>query len=632
MTVAGPSSGRSIDQTEVKFLVEKNADGILVVDEDGTVLFANPAAERIFGRPADSLIGSPIGIPFLAGETTEISIHRPSGDQVDAEICVVDTTWNHRPARLASVRDVSGRKAIEERLRHSAKMEAVGRLTAGIAHDFNNLLTVVLGNLENARRQSALAETALLRALDNATRGARRAAGLTERLLAFARRKPLDPRTIDVNVLVAGMSDLLQRTLGEEISVRVSRASDDPWTTEVDPTELEAAILNLAVNARDAMASGGELTIETANVELDAGYAAANHDVKPGDYVRISVSDTGAGMPPAVLKQAFEPFFTTKGGRGTGLGLSQVYGFAKQSGGHVKLYSEPGLGTTAKLYLPMAREAWRDGESQPEQQKAAADIPRGRPDESILVVEDDDDVRNYTGGSLRELGYRVFEAIDAAAALQILDREPDIRLLFTDLGLPGGVDGRTLAERARALRPSLKVVITTAYAASALIHDGRLDPGVDLVSKPFTFAALASRIREVLNRSNVDGRTTARILVVEDELLLRMLVVETLTDHGFEAVEAANFREGLGSFQQIGSELAAAIIDLGLPDKPGDDLVREIRAVRPDLPILLATGYPKDSIRDRLPRDKVLEILPKPFDPSGITAALQRLGIRTSKA
>jgi signal transduction histidine kinase/CheY-like chemotaxis protein len=625
MTVIGIASGRSIDQTEIRFLVEKNADGILVVDEEGTVLFANPAAEQIFGRSARALVGSPIGIPFLGDETTEIVILRPSGAQVDAEIRVVDTTWNHRPARLASVRDVSERKALEDRLRHSAKMEAVGRLTAGIAHDFNNLLTVVLGNLENAQRQAAFAETALLRALENATHGARRAAGLTERLLAFARRKPLDPRIVDVNLLVSGMSDLLQRTLGEEIRVRTTLATA-LWQTEVDPTELEAAVLNLAVNARDAMASGGVLTIETTNAELDDAYAAANNDVKPGNYVLVSVSDTGTGMPPSVLKQVFEPFFTTKGGRGTGLGLSQVYGFVRQSGGHVKLYSEPGLGTTAKIYLSRAEAKYLAEDPQPADPKAATDVPRAKPDESVLVVEDDSDVRAYVGSSLRELGYHVFEAIDAAAALQILECEPNISLLFTDLGLPGGIDGRTLAERARAARPSLKVVITTAYAASALIHDGRLDPGVDLLSKPFTFVALAARVRGVLDRSPVPERPP-QILIVEDEFLVRMLVAETLNTRGYAVVEAGSFREAVEQFRNIGDTLAGAIIDLGLPDKPGDHLVREIRASKPDLPIVLATGYGADSIRGGLAQDAHLQVLAKPFDPEAVVSALQRFGL-----
>jgi signal transduction histidine kinase/DNA-binding response OmpR family regulator len=629
MTPTHANSGRSIDQTEIKFLVEKNADGIIVVNEDGVVLFANPAAEDIFGRSADALIGSPIGIPFFAGETTEIEIHRPGGDQIDAEIRVVSTTWNQRPARLASLRDVSARRAFEERLRHSAKMEAVGRLTAGIAHDFNNLLTVVLGNLESAQRQSAAAEATLLRALENATRGARRAAGLTERLLAFARRKPLEPRIVDINAQMAGMSDLLQRTLGEQVNVRTALATN-LWHAEVDPTELEAAILNLAVNARDAMETGGTLLIETANAELDSAYANANADVDEGDYVLISVTDSGAGIAPDVLKHVFEPFFTTKGGRGTGLGLSQVYGFAQQSSGHVKLYSELEIGTTAKLYLPRAHSEQVSTPYHIAESKATRQIPHAEAGESVLVVEDDDDVRNYAVNSLRELGYTVFEAIDGTSALTILEHEPTIDLLFTDLGLPGGIDGRALAERARTTRSSLKIVITTAYAASALIHDGRLDAGVDLLSKPFTFAALAARIREVLDRDS-GHEQAASLLVVEDEALLRMLVMEMLTDSGCHAEEAATFREALAKARSIGERLDGAIIDLGLPDRPGDELVREIRAWLPELPIIVTTGYANHDLRERLAHDPHLQILAKPFDSHSLTAALARFGIRLRK-
>ena len=255
-------------------------------------MFANPAAEQLFARSVEELIGSPIGIPFVVGETTEIVLHRPSADQIDAEVRVVETTWHHHPARLVSLRDVSARKAMDERLRHSAKMEAVGRLTAGIAHDFNNLLTVILGNIESAQRKMEFVDPGLSRALENAMHGARRAAVLTERLLTFARRKPLEPKVFNPSALVAGMSDLLQRTLGEAIRVQTVLAAD-LWSVDADPTELEAAILNLAVNARDAMLSGGDLTIETSNAELDACYAAANVEATPGSYVLISVTDTG---------------------------------------------------------------------------------------------------------------------------------------------------------------------------------------------------------------------------------------------------------------------------------------------------------------------------------------------------
>ncbi|MBS0524054.1 MAG: response regulator, partial [Proteobacteria bacterium] len=612
MTMTDVNSGSGLDQMEVRFLVEKNADGILVVDENGVVLFANPAAEEIFGRPPRALVGSPIGVPVTAGEIAEIAVHRPDGRPLEAEVRVVETTWNHRPARLASVRDISGRKAMQERVSHAAKMEAVGRLTAGIAHDFNNLLTVVLGNLENAQRKLADDGAAVLRALENAERGARRAAGLTQRLLAFARRKPLEPKVIDVNGLVAGMTDLLQRTLGE--SIRVSTlASPDLWLVDVDPTELEAAILNLAVNARDAMPSGGDLRVETENLRVDSAEIAAEANLARGDYVVVSVIDSGTGMTPDVVRQVFEPFFTTKGGRGTGLGLSQVYGFATQSGGGVALRSDPGTGTAVRIYLPRT-PAKQPAPSPADSPPLSSTTPRATAADVVLVVEDDDDVRDYTAGSLRDLGYAVFEAGDAASALEIVAREPTIRLLFTDLGLPGGLDGRGLSEQALKLRPGLKVLITTAYAASALIHDGRLDAGIDLLVKPFTFDQLAARIREMLDRPQ-DPAGEVRILVVEDEALIRMLIVQVLEDLGCAVEEAGNAHKASQKIAAIGERLSAAIVDLGLPDRPGDAVIEELRRIRPGLPILLASGRDDPLIRQRLSKTGPLQILRKPFQP-----------------
>ncbi|WP_426440973.1 response regulator [Bradyrhizobium genosp. P] len=626
MNSADAKSRSGIDQAEIRFLVEKNADGIIVIDEGGTVLFANPAAEEIFGRQAELLVGRPIGIPFLAGDTAEIAIHKPDGDQIDAEIRIVETTWDRQPARLASLRDVSARKAAEERLRHTAKMEAVGLLTAGIAHDFNNLLTVVLGNLESAQRRFKIADPALLSALENATRGARQAAKLTEKLLAFARRKPLEPQVLDVNVLVSGMSDLLQRTLGEQIVVR-TRLIKDPWSVEIDPTELEAAIINLAVNARDAMPSGGQLVIETDNAEIEAVSAMTDIDVVAGSYVLITVTDTGTGMTPDVLQQVFEPFFTTKtGGRGTGLGLSQVYGFVKQSGGHVRLYSEPGIGTSAKLYLPKVLDAAAPTWAPVAEPIATAGAPHGKQGEMVLVVEDEADVRRYTVDSLRELGYRVFEAIDGASALDILARENDICLLFTDLGLPGGMDGRVLAERARAIRASIQILMTTAYAAGALVHEGRLDAEIELLNKPFSYSELATRIRELLDRQK--EQREIRILVVEDEFLLQMFVADTLADAGCVSIEAASASEGWAKFRAEQHGLAGAIIDLGLPDRRGDELIADIRVVQPDLPIVLATGYADESVRTRFAQDDRLAVLSKPFNPEELLAALRRFGIR----
>jgi signal transduction histidine kinase/CheY-like chemotaxis protein len=626
MNAANPGGAGGIDHAEIRFLVEKNADGIVVVDGDGVVQFANPAAERIFGRPADSLVGSALGIPLIGGDTTEISIHRPGGDQIDAEIRVVETSWENRPALLASLRDVSARKAMEERLRQTVKMEAVGRLTAGIAHDFNNLLTVVLGNLESAQRHSLIANSTRVQALDNAMRGARRAAVLTERLLAFARQKPLEPQLLDVNAVVLGMSDLLQRTLGEKINVRtvLDRAA---WNIETDPIELEAAILNLAVNARDAMPSGGELVIETANVELDSAYARANGEVTAGPYVLIAVTDSGAGMTKDVLRKVFEPFFTTKpDGHGTGLGLSQVYGFVKQTGGHVKLYSEPGIGTTAKIYFPKASAVRRARQPADEAPKAVQ-TPLARKNEAILVVEDDADVRNYTVGSLRELGYVVFEAVDAASALAIVEREAGLHLLFTDLGLPGGMDGRALAARVRELRAGVSILITTAYAGSVLVHEGRLDPGIELLTKPFSFPALAARIRELLDRPET-RRAGDRILVVDDEVLIRALIADSLGEVGLEVEEAGSVQEALAAIRSVGDTLAGAIVDVGLPDRPGDELVAEVRALQPNLPVILATGYADQTIRRRFAQDAFLQIMGKPFDPADLITALTTLGVR----
>jgi len=382
----------------------------------------------------------------------------------------------------------------DEALRQSQKMEAVGQLTGGVAHDFNNLLQIIIGNLETLERAVPETSGRMHRAVQSAMNGARRAASLTRRLLAFSRRQPLDPKPIDVNVLVTGVSELLHRSLGEIVEIETVRAAG-LWRVEADANELEAAILNLAVNARDAMPSGGRLTIETANSYIDEAYAAGQAEVTPGQYVSISISDTGEGMAPDTITRAFEPFFTTKPvGRGTGLGLSQVYGFVKQSGGHVKLYSEPGQGTTVRIYLPR----W-EGDLEATEPQDDAPIPEGEREETILVVEDDDDVRAYSVASLRELGYRVIEAHDGNAALRLIERQPRIDLLFTDVVLPGGLTGAQVAAQARALRPDLKVLFTTGYARNAIVHHGRLDKGVQLLTKPFSFKDLAAKIRDILD-------------------------------------------------------------------------------------------------------------------------------------
>ncbi len=342
-------------------------------------------------------------------------------------------------------RDLTERRAAEERLRQAQKMEGIGQLTGGVAHDFNNLLTVIIGNLDALKRHLHDPEPdlgRLERSADNAMRGAQRAESVTQRLLAFSRQQPLDPSSIDAGRVLSGMSDLLRRSLGEAIVIETV-LTGALWRAYADPNQLEVAILNLAINARDAMPDGGKLTIETANVFLDERYASTQAEVLPGQYVMIGISDNGMGMTPEVKAKAFDPFFTTKEvGQGTGLGLSQVYGFVKQSGGHVKIYSELGEGTTVKIYL---RRFHSTHAAVPEE-NAAAPAPRGEKTETILVVEDDEDVREYTCETLRGLGYSVTEACDGQAALKILNANPGIRVLFTDVGLPGGMNGRQLAK------------------------------------------------------------------------------------------------------------------------------------------------------------------------------------------
>jgi signal transduction histidine kinase len=382
-----------------------------------------------------------------------------------------------------------------EAVRQLQKMEAVGQLTGGVAHDFNNLLQVIVGNLEIIRRAAGADSTRILRAVEVALDSARAGAAMTQRLLAFARRQPLDPKPIDVNVLVNGMSELIHRALGETIEIEVVLGAG-LWRIEADANELERAILNLAVNARDAMPEGGKLTVETANCHVDDAYASLNPDSSPGQYVVISVTDTGTGMDADTMRQAFEPFFTTKPvGRGTGLGLSQVYGFVKQSGGHVKLYSELNVGTTVRMYLPRLQGAAAEASRAPVPLPAES----GR-QELVLVVEDDEKVRNLSVEMLRELGYQVLEAADGPKALQILEARDDIALLFTDVVLPGGMTGAQVAARAKASHPKLKVLFTTGYARNAIVHHGRLDAGVQLLTKPFTFADLAAKVRAVLDR------------------------------------------------------------------------------------------------------------------------------------
>jgi PAS domain S-box-containing protein len=610
------ASTSKLDESERRFrlLVQGVTDyAIYMLDPTGMVINWNPGAQRIKGYAREEILGQHFSrfytdedrqkeIPHKAIETAaRTGKYEAEGWRVRKDgtrfwasgvINAIRDADGNLVGFAKVTRDLTDRRAAEERLLQSQKMEGIGQLTGGVAHDFNNLLTVIIGNLEALQRHlrdDTLDPGRLQRSADNAMRGARRAESLTQRLLAFSRQQPLAPESVDVGRLVSGMSDLLRRTLGEVIAVETVLAGG-LWRAHADPNQLEVALLNLAVNARDAMPDGGKLTIETANVHLDERYAAAQAEVLPGQYVLVAVTDNGCGMTPEVRTKAFDPFYTTKDvGQGTGLGLSQVYGFVKQSRGHVKIYSEVGEGTTVKIYLPRFHTETDDRDEEPV--RAAA---RGSERETILVVEDDHDVRTYSTETLRELGYNVLEAPNASIAMQILDAHPEIAALFTDVGLPGGMNGRQLAEQARKARTNLKVLFTTGYARNAIVHDGRLDPGVELLTKPFSQAALGEKLRDILDAKS----TPARVLFVEDEPLICVMVAEWIEETGIKVDIAGSGTEALNKLRLIPGGVDAVIMDLGLPDRSGETLIGELRSIYPSLPIIIASGQGTDDLRD----------------------------------
>ena len=496
-------------------IVETALDAFVQMDDAGTVIDWNSQAEKIFGWSHGEAVGRVLAeliIPephrarhweglmqFLRtgegpilGTRFEIEAQRRDGKEIKVELSI--TALQRRDGHVFNgfIRDLTDKIAAETRNRQAQKMEAIGQLTGGIAHDFNNILTVIIGTIEvladGVSDRPDLA--AIAKMIDEA---AERGADLTKHLLAFARLQPLQPREVDVNALIVTAGKLLRPTLGEHIEIE-SMLSEDPWHAFVDPSQLTTAILNLVLNARDAMPQGGKLIIETLNSHLDESYAGQNSDVEPGQYVLIAISDTGVGIAADLLDKVFEPFFTTKEpGRGTGLGLSMVYGFVKQSGGHIKVYSEQGHGTTIKLYLPR-----NIGSPQDALVAGGTEIAQGGT-ELILVVEDDPLVRNYVIAQIRSLGYRTLSAANADEALPAIHADPTIDLLFTDVIMPGLMNGRKLAEEALKLRTSLKVLYTSGYTENAIVHHGRLDPGVLLLAKPYLKPDLARMIRAALD-------------------------------------------------------------------------------------------------------------------------------------
>jgi PAS domain S-box-containing protein len=500
-------------------LLNSTAEGIIGINVRGLCTFSNKAAAAILGYqdPTD-LLGKQlhkahhhsrsngefyppsecrIYHSLISGEPVHCAdevFFRLDGGSFPVEYRAYPIRragWNE--GSVLTFLDLTERQELESRVLQGQKLEAMGQLTGGVAHDFNNLLTVIMGNSELLVEKLPPEASNLKRLATLVASAAKRGSDLTKRLLAFGRRQPLDPKPVDLNGLVEGMGQLLKRTLGEQIEIRITT---DPnlWRATVDPAQMESALLNLALNARDAMPAGGKLTVETANFSIDESYADRHTEIAPGEYVQVMVSDSGVGIAPENLKRVFEPFFTTKEkGQGSGLGLAMVYGFAKQSRGHVSIYSERGAGTTVKLYFP------RDmtGKEYASEAEIPGAIVGGT--ETVLVVEDDEMVRAYASGQLRSLGYKVMEAQDGSEALEILRRKKGIQLLFTDVVMPGPMNGREVADEARKLSPGIKVLFTSGYPEDAIVHHGRLDPGVILLTKPYSKADLARTMRTALD-------------------------------------------------------------------------------------------------------------------------------------
>jgi PAS domain S-box-containing protein len=502
---------RESDET-LRAVIDASYQAVIALSSDGIVLLWNNAAERMFGFSSEEVVGKPyprqasgaaggeqenLVLRVMAGETLNgLSFKRRHKDGTERDLYGAAAPFYRASGKIGGaayvLEDVTQKNATEEMLRQSQKMEAVGQLTGGVAHDFNNILMVILANVEELLEADTLSDEQREQ-LNSISASGQRAAELTKRLLAFSRKQRLMPQPTDMNDLVLGTDRLLRRALGEHIEIEAILA-DDLWTTNIDRAQLEAALVNLSVNARDAMPDGGRLLIESANKELDEAYAADNPGVVPGRYAMLAVSDTGTGMPPETLKKVFEPFFTTKGvGKGTGLGLSMVYGFIKQSNGHIKIYSEPGRGTTIRLYLPrIDTQAEESVAVQPE-------LPRGS--ERLLLVEDDDQVRTAVVAQLRSLGYAVSQAAGAQAALDILESGERFDLMLTDVIMPG-IDGPTLANMVGHKWPALRVAFMSGYSENAARNHGRVAADAHILSKPFRKVDLAMRVREALAASS----------------------------------------------------------------------------------------------------------------------------------
>ena len=516
---------RALNETLERLVAERTRDRdrvwrnsrdlLVVVGADGRFRAVNPAWTAILGHDLVEVVGQSF-LQFTWPEDADLTQGALETAAAQQDLTSFENRYRHKDGTprwiswhsaaegdviYAYGRDITAKKeqdaalaTAEQTLRQSQKMEAVGQLTGGLAHDFNNLLAGISGSLELMQTRVAQGRINDLERYLTAAQGAsKRAAALTHRLLAFTRQQTLDPKPTDVNRLIAGMEELVRRTVGPSVELEVVGAAG-LWPVLVDPNQLENALLNLCINARDAMPDGGRLTIETGNKWLDER-AARTHDLPAGQYVSLCVSDTGAGMTPEIIRRAFDPFFTTKPiGMGTGLGLSMIYGFVQQSGGQARIYSEPSQGAMVCLYLPRHHgEATMDDDA-----SGATEAPRAQQGETVLVVDDEPTVRMLVSEVLQDLGYTAIEAVDGQAGLKILRSDVRLDLLVTDVGLPGGMNGRQVADAGRAMRPNLKVLFITGYAENAVLSHGHLDPGMHVMTKPFAMETLASRIKDLI--------------------------------------------------------------------------------------------------------------------------------------
>ena len=609
----------ALRRTEEQFrlLVDSVIDyAIYMLSPEGLVTTWNAGARNIKGYQAEEVIGTHFrrfyteedrrnGLPDRVLATArehgryhgEVLRVRKDGTRFRADV-VVDAIRDAdgRLLGFAKItRDVTQRVQLEEArkaLQHAQRLEAVGKLTGGVAHDFNNILQVIGGSLQ-LLGTSLMGQPAPQRHLQMALTAVDRGAKLSSQLLAFARRQPLQPYVLNPGRVVRNMEDLVRRAVGEHVEVETV-VSASLWNATLDPHQLENVVLNLAINARDAMPGGGKLTVELSNTMLDDTYVSAAHEVPPGQYVLLAMSDTGTGMPADVLERAIEPFFTTKGeGQGTGLGLSMAFGFVKQSGGHFRIYSEVGHGTTIKAYFPRALEA-----EQTLPDPVVGEVRGGT--ETILVVEDDPNVQATVVGMLTELGYQVLRADNAEVALAVLKAGVRCDLLFTDVVMPGKLKTTDMVRQAKALQPALKVLYTSGYTQNAIIHGGRLDPGVELLSKPYRREKLASKVRQLLGAQDqapaapvAPGArpvpTGPRVLLVEDDAQARELYRDILLSAGFQSDEAGTGQEALDLLAR--ERYQAAVVDYSLPDFDGLTLARRIVAGHPNVAIVFASGY-----------------------------------------